>query len=117
MSFSCPKCGSSHDTEKGMKIHYGRSHEGDITGHEVQCDVCDDAFSKTPALIRRDENHYCSKKCRLKGQTVTDEELIGRIHDLRDELGHTPRRDDIRGETGICLGVITNHFGSWTNAA
>jgi 5-methylcytosine-specific restriction endonuclease McrA len=99
-----------------MKIHHTKAHGESITGHDIDCDICGSTFSKTPCLIERDANHYCSKSCRLRGQSRSRSEIIEVIQNLASKLSRTPRRHDIRGETGIDLDTITRHFDSWNNA-
>lgn len=65
--YGCPKCGSEHDSETGMKIHYGRAHEGSISGVEVECDACGDAFRKTRTHAEKFDTHYCSNECKSEG--------------------------------------------------
>lgn len=62
----CPKCGSEHETESGVKIHYGRAHDGSIAGVEVSCSVCGQTFRKRPANINT-ERHFCSVECKSEG--------------------------------------------------
>lgn len=62
----CPKCGKSHDSEQGMKIHYGRSHEGSIAGTEVECHKCGDSFRVDTYRIEKGVRHFCSQECRSK---------------------------------------------------
>ena len=62
---SCPKCGSEHDSEHALKIHYGRAHEGSIAGEPVNCHTCGDEFRIVKNRLQRDvERYFCSQECR-----------------------------------------------------
>jgi len=63
----CPKCGSEHDSEAGMKIHYGRAHEGSISGVKVECNACGDTFRKQRSHAEEFDRHYCSNECKSEG--------------------------------------------------
>lgn len=67
--FECPQCGSEHETENGLKIHWGRSddHEGTIAGTEVECDVCGTTYRKKPYLAEESDRHFCSDECKSEG--------------------------------------------------
>lgn len=67
--FECPKCGSEHDSEAGLKIHWGRSddHEGSIAGTEVDCDVCGTTFRKQTSLVAKSDRHFCNDECKSEG--------------------------------------------------
>jgi ribosomal protein L34E len=64
--YECPKCGSCHDTYIGVKIHYGRAHEGSIAGEEAQCAVCDETFRGRRSQLEKADRPVCSKKCNLE---------------------------------------------------
>lgn len=63
----CPKCGSEHSSERGMKIHYGRAHDGSISGVKVECDACGDTFRKPRTHAEKFDRHYCSNECKSEG--------------------------------------------------
>lgn len=113
---TCPTCGNEFSSESNMKIHHTKAHDESITGHDVACSRCGDIFSKNPGLIERDDNHYCTKQCRISAQTRSKGEIVDFLHDLKEDLGRTPVRDDLRGNTGIDHKTINRHFESW-NAA
>lgn len=62
----CPKCGDTFDSEQGVKIHYGRSHEGSISGTEVNCYNCGDTFRVHDYRANGDERLHCSQECRAQ---------------------------------------------------
>lgn len=62
--FECPDCGSEHESEAGLKIHYGRSHDGSIAGEPVRCDVCDEQFRKQATHAEKYDRHFCSNECK-----------------------------------------------------
>lgn len=63
----CPKCGKSYDSEQGLKIHYGRSHEGSIAGTEVSCHTCGDTFRVEPYRAEEEDVRlFCSQECRAE---------------------------------------------------
>lgn len=63
----CPKCGKSYDSEQGLKIHYGRSHDGSIAGTEVSCHTCGDTFRVEPYRAEKEDVRlFCSQECRAK---------------------------------------------------
>lgn len=64
--FECPDCGSEHESQTGLKIHYGRSHEGSIAGEPVECDVCGTQFRKQWAEIEKHDRSFCSAECKSK---------------------------------------------------
>jgi len=61
--YECPKCGSQHDTYSGLKIHYGRAHDGSIAGEEAECSVCDKTFRRPRSQIKNANRPVCSKEC------------------------------------------------------
>jgi hypothetical protein len=59
----CPKCGSVHKTYRGVKVHYGRAHDGSIAGEPVECSVCGKTVRKPRSHIEGVENPVCSQAC------------------------------------------------------
>lgn len=59
----CPKCDYS-SSKQGVKIHYGRSHEGTISGVMVECAECGKEVRKHEYRLERSENLFCSESCR-----------------------------------------------------
>jgi endogenous inhibitor of DNA gyrase (YacG/DUF329 family) len=63
----CPKCGVDRDTEHGLKIHYGKAHEGSIAGTEVECHNCGSAFRVEPNRAEQEDVRlFCSQECRAE---------------------------------------------------
>lgn len=62
--YECPKCSYESETERGIKIHYGKSHEGSIAKEPVECTWCGDTTRKFSCDIEKDEHHFCNtEKC------------------------------------------------------
>ena len=63
----CPDedCGYE-SSEQGVKIHYGRSHDGTIGGVIVECDNCGSSVRKDEYRLERSESLFCDKDCRAE---------------------------------------------------
>jgi len=57
----CPECEYS-SSEMGVKVHYGQSHEGSISGYQTSCSHCEKEIS-VRQKGRLDGNNFCDKKC------------------------------------------------------
>lgn len=55
----CPQC-DYESSEQGVKIHFGRSHEGTIGGSLVECAYCGDEFRAEPNKVEKNKNMFCS---------------------------------------------------------
>jgi len=64
--FECPECGSEHETEQGVKIHYGRAHDGSIAGEIYECVVCGGTVRRPPSYPEYDRT-FCSSECKAEG--------------------------------------------------
>ena len=60
----CPECGDIFDTDRGVKVHYSRSHGGSIAGVEVECSYCGESKTVVPDRVDRYNKHYCNNECR-----------------------------------------------------
>lgn len=61
--FECPECGRVFDSETGMKIHYGKSHDGSIAGVAVDCRNCGSTIRRNKNWAESTDNHFCSMDC------------------------------------------------------
>lgn len=59
--YECPAqgCGYTSESEAGIKIHYGRMHEGSIAGIEVECGYCDETFRRERAAAEAADRVFC----------------------------------------------------------
>lgn len=62
---ACPKCGEVFPTDRGMRQHYGQSHEGSIAGHPVECMHCGKVERLPESQVRRADRNFCSEDCRI----------------------------------------------------
>lgn len=64
-SIACPHPDCDYtSSEQGVKIHYGRTHEGTIGGVEFECAWCSTKDRTDQHHIDRAENNFCSPECR-----------------------------------------------------
>lgn len=60
----CPQDGCEYESsEQGVKIHYGRSHTGTISGVMVECANCGTETRKPEYKLDRSENLFCGPDC------------------------------------------------------
>jgi hypothetical protein len=57
----CPKC-EYEGSEKGVKVHYARSHDGTIGGFATICAECDEEM-RVDEKRQVKANSYCSDRC------------------------------------------------------
>lgn len=71
---SCPVCGDTFDSIRGMKAHCGMTHTNDDNPFKLKCvcQNCDDTFYKVISKVQRGEGKYCSKVCHDSGQKVRE---------------------------------------------
>lgn len=69
MTFECPSCGRSFDTERGMKVHYGYKHEGSIAGVAAECDECGESIRRERWKHETYDHLFCSQACHEKYHT------------------------------------------------
>lgn len=73
-SGECPECGSRFDSERGMKIHYGKCHEGTLAGEVRECAHCGAESRYTEWSELQSENNFCNRECMA---AYYSEELVG----------------------------------------
>lgn len=61
--FSCPTCGDSFSSERGMKVHHKRIHGESIAGRTVECSNCGKMHHKDTHEAKSYDEHYCSDEC------------------------------------------------------
>lgn len=61
----CPEttCQYESDSEHGIKIHYGKEHDGTLSGVVVDCEYCGDETRKDEYRLERSEHLFCSTDC------------------------------------------------------
>lgn len=78
-SYECPDCSYTSQTWHGVKIHYGRIHEGTLKP-TITCEWCGDEKVVKP---KNQDQRFCSKDCHYAwkrgGERPTAEELE-RLH-------------------------------------
>lgn len=76
---NCPECEYQSDSEHGLKIHYGKSHEGTLSGVSVDCANCGDTFRTDEYRLERSENLFCSTNCHdeWRAENVSGEDAGG----------------------------------------
>lgn len=79
--FSCAKCGSSHNTQKGLSIHESKVHGGpvDESGHD--CPGCERSYRSRPGVIKHLSGvNSCGGGCECEdcGRTFPDERGLSR---------------------------------------
>jgi len=76
----CPECDADHfHTERGVKNHYGKQHEGSIYGELVNCSWCGEEKRVSLGQIRNHDNYFCDSQC--KGKWI-EENVGGDDHPL-----------------------------------
>lgn len=68
MKYECPECEYVGDTEFSLKVHYGQSHEGSLSGREYECDWCEETYRDENGKQDQD-HHYCSVECKGNWQS------------------------------------------------
>lgn len=70
----CPTCGEKYKSERGMKIHHTRIHDGNISKTTITCDWCGDEKTKYKSRVDRYNRDYCGSDCRdaMMSQTGSD---------------------------------------------
>lgn len=84
----CPECREEFQTEHGMKVHYGLTHEGSLATEESECLECGCVFEYNP----HDRNGMFCRSC-----------LDAQEHP--NELVHKHRLIDNRGKKNPMYGV------------
>lgn len=62
---TCPTCGESSDTERGVRIHHTKSHGEPHPDTISTCPECDETFTAPPSA----EKTFCSPECAKTGRT------------------------------------------------
>lgn len=61
---ACPECGKdAFQSEKAMKIHYGKAHDGTIAGVEQSCTNCGETLRARKSRVESIERPFCSPSC------------------------------------------------------
>lgn len=64
---TCPECGrDDFASNRSMKSHYGRMHNGSIAGIEKTCDQCGDEYRDVDRSHRDQKHDFCSHECYSK---------------------------------------------------
>jgi hypothetical protein len=138
--YECGICGRSFDSTVGRGAHMGQKHDDDEIKTEVIAELQDltDKLGRTPTAqdvkqqgaygISTYERKFGSwndalekADCEINRQAVSDlripqSELIDKLQNLADELGQTPRRQDMIQQGPHGATVYQDKFGSWNNA-
>ena len=79
----CPKnsCSYETDTEMGLKIHYGQSHDDPYPDNVYECVNCGESFTASPS----ERTEYCSHKCYSKDSKGVNKGFGGEKAAYRDE--------------------------------
>jgi len=72
--FSCPVCGSEHDTQPGLNSHVGLAHPKYST-ITVECEICGDEIETT--RHKADSKRFCSNECKYENHS---KEFTGENH-------------------------------------
>jgi len=56
---TCPTCGETFETERGVSVHHAKIHGVSIAGEQYTCDHCGETFQAQPT----DERQFCSVEC------------------------------------------------------
>jgi len=62
----CPECGSVFNSVTGMRIHYGKSHDGSIAGEPAECHYCGETFRRRKNELKKREKNFCSQECQAE---------------------------------------------------
>ena len=79
-SVICPYDGCEYESsQNGVKIHYGRTHEGSISGVDVECAHCGEVTNKPEYKLSRSKNLFCSNAChdKWRHENVSGEDAGG----------------------------------------
>jgi endogenous inhibitor of DNA gyrase (YacG/DUF329 family) len=60
---NCPECGKQFGSETGVKIHYGKCHDGSISGVKTRCEECGETFRQSSGNQSRRDRDFCSTDC------------------------------------------------------
>lgn len=60
---TCPTCGDSFKSERGMKCHHTSAHGESLAGVERECDHCGETVRVKPWRAETDQNHFCDREC------------------------------------------------------
>lgn len=79
MTEVCPECQYESDSVLGVKIHYGKEHEGTLSGVVVDCAHCGTETRKPEYKLDRSENLFCSTECHdaWRSENVSGEDAGG----------------------------------------
>ena len=138
--YECGICGRSFDSTVGRGAHMGQKHDDDEIKTELIAELQDltDKLGRTPTAqdvkqqgaygISTYERKFGSwndalekADCEINRQATSDlripqSELIDKLQNLADELGQTPRRQDMIQQGPHGATVYQDKFGSWNNA-
>ena len=138
--YECGICGRSFDSTVGRGAHTGQKHDDDEIKTALIAELQDltDKLGRTPTAqdvkqqgaygISTYERKFGSwngalekADCEINRQAVSDlripqSELIDKLQNLADELGQTPRRQDMIQQGPHGATVYQDKFGSWNNA-
>lgn len=61
----CPECGETFPTDRGMRQHYGQSHEGSVAGHPIECAHCGATRRLPECQLNDSGRNFCDNDCRI----------------------------------------------------
>lgn len=136
--YKCPvdECDYSSDSERGVKIHFGGSHDDEVIDRAYLDDLrrLADELGRAPRLEDVDERgEYSTASYGRRFESWPDaltsagldpdtrnadklEAFLDEIRRLGEELGRTPRSMDLKEHSEYSVGQYGYHFGSWNNA-
>ena len=73
MSFECPSCEKSFDSEHGVKVHHSSIHGESLAKQECTCNNCGETFEEFESRIKAGKGIYCPKDCHYStGRTIIE---------------------------------------------
>lgn len=61
--YDCPDCDKSFETKRGLDVHHGRMHDGDLNKINVECANCGNSIQRHGRYIEKYDKFYCSDEC------------------------------------------------------
>lgn len=134
--WSCPDCNKEYSSEHGLRIHYGKAHEGPLYGTEKLADdlrgfaeelgevpTAQQMADKGPHSVRLYERHLDGWNQALeaagleinKRYNVSQEELVDNFYDVVEDIGRTPTQEELIDLGDHSLGAYIRHFGSYNS--